>query len=200
MRLETFTGGAGDPAFEKHCFVQMRAANARIVVSIIQGTARWFAVKFRKTGFLASSNQFEKYELRPKISQEILCGESSKIPVEISSSWNNVQSEAIRKCLRKGGCVKDDVKLRPDSPTRDAEIEGADFDDFVAIDDEVATSTEPDPQAIFQFILDEAGMSVEASSAGDDAEKESDSETEMVQKLNEEHVGCMLTQLKCFAA
>ncbi|KFD59806.1 hypothetical protein M514_28024 [Trichuris suis] len=55
-----------------------------------------------------------------------------------------------------------------------------DFEDFVAIDDEVATSTEPDPQAVYQSILAEAGMSVEASSAGDDAEEKSDDETEMV--------------------
>ncbi|CDW54765.1 hypothetical protein TTRE_0000303501 [Trichuris trichiura] len=59
-------------------------------------------------------------------------------------------------------------------------------------DDEVATSTELDPQAIFQSILAEAGMSVEASSAGDDTEEESDNKTEMVQKLKEEDVGRML--------
>ncbi|KFD61452.1 hypothetical protein M514_26348 [Trichuris suis] len=69
---------------------------------------------------------------------------------------------------------------------------GVDFEDFVAIDDEVATSTEPDPQAVYQSILAEAGMSVEASSAGDDAEEESDDETEMVQKLKGEDVGRML--------
>ncbi|CDW55944.1 hypothetical protein TTRE_0000421801 [Trichuris trichiura] len=76
---------------------------------------------------------------------------------------------------------EDDVELQPDSPTREAEIEEADFEDFVVIDDEVATSTEPDPQVIFQSMLSEARMSVKASSTGGDAE-ESDDETEMVKK------------------
>ncbi|CDW60988.1 Related to protein CS029, probably involved in pr e-mRNA splicing [Trichuris trichiura] len=75
-----------------------------------------------------------------------------------------------------------------------------DFEDFVALDNEVATSTEPDLQAIFQSILAEAGMSVEASSARDDAKEESDNEMEMVQKLKEEDVVRMLAELKCFAA
>ncbi|KFD60384.1 hypothetical protein M514_27430 [Trichuris suis] len=121
----------------------------------------------------------------------------------ISSSWNKLQPEATRKCFRRAGFVRDqedDVELCPDGLTREAEIEGVDFEDFVAIDDEVATSTEPDPQAVYQSILAEAGMSVEASSAGDDAEEESDDETEMVQKLKEEDVGRMLAQLRCFAA
>ncbi|KFD51206.1 hypothetical protein M514_07970 [Trichuris suis] len=43
-------------------------------------------------------------------------------------------------------------------------------------------------------------MSVEASSGGDDAEGESDDETEMVQNLKEEDVRRMLAQLRCFAA
>ncbi|KFD45854.1 hypothetical protein M513_13267 [Trichuris suis] len=100
-----------------------------------------------------------------------------------SSSWNKLQPEATRKCFRRAGFVRDqedDVELRPDSPTREAEIEGVDFEDFVAIGDEAATSTEPDPQAVYQSILAEAGMSVEASSAGEDAEEESDDETEVV--------------------
>ncbi|CDW53419.1 hypothetical protein TTRE_0000168401 [Trichuris trichiura] len=63
------------------------------------------------------------------------------------------------------------------------------------MDDELATSTEPDPQAIFQSILAEAGLSPE-----DDVEAESENETEMVQKLKEEDVGRVLLQLKCFAA
>ncbi|KFD45819.1 hypothetical protein M514_13300 [Trichuris suis] len=120
-----------------------------------------------------------------------------------SSSWNKLQPEAIRKCFRRAGFVRDqedDVELRPDSLTREAEIEGVDFQNFVAIDDEVTTSTEPGPQAIFQSILAEAGVSLEASSAGDDAEEESDDETEMVQKLKEEDVGRLLAQLRCFAA
>ncbi|CDW59322.1 Armadillo repeat-containing protein 6 [Trichuris trichiura] len=90
---------------------------------------------------------------------------------------------------------EDNVELQPDSPTREAETEGVDFENFVAIEDEVATSTEPDPQALFQTILAEAGMSVETSCAGDQAEEESDNETEMVQKLKEEDVGRMLAQM-----
>ncbi|KFD65020.1 hypothetical protein M514_22737 [Trichuris suis] len=120
----------------------------------------------------------------------------------ISSCWNKVQPEAVRKCFRRAGFVKDqedDVELRPDSLTREAEIEGVDFQNFVVIDDEVTSSTEPNPQAIFQSILAEAGVSVEASSSGDDAE-ESDDETEMVQKLKEEDVGRVLAQVSCFAA
>ncbi|CDW59543.1 hypothetical protein TTRE_0000788001 [Trichuris trichiura] len=94
---------------------------------------------------------------------------------------------------------EDDVELRPDSPTSEVEIEGVNFKDFVAMDDEFATSTEPDPEAIFQSILAEEGMSVKANRAGE-AEEESDNETEMVQKLKEENVGRMLAQLECFAA
>ncbi|KFD65107.1 hypothetical protein M514_22687 [Trichuris suis] len=115
------------------------------------------------------------------------------LPVTWRSNKGAWMTAAIFK--ERAGFVRDqedDVELRPDSPTREAEIEGVDFEDFVAIDDEVATSTEPDPQAVYQSILAEAGMSVEASSAGDDAEEESDDETEMVQKLKQEDVGRML--------
>ncbi|CDW57961.1 hypothetical protein TTRE_0000626201 [Trichuris trichiura] len=82
----------------------------------------------------------------------------------------------------------------------EAEIEGVNFEVFFAIDDELATSTVPNPHAIFQSILAEAGISVEASSAGDDAEEESDNETEMVQKLKKEDIRRMVAQLRCFAA
>ncbi|KFD50098.1 hypothetical protein M513_09058 [Trichuris suis] len=63
-----------------------------------------------------------------------------------SSSWNKLQPEATRKCFRRAGFVRDqedDVELCPDGLTREAEIEGVDCEDFVAIDDEVATSTNP---------------------------------------------------------
>ncbi|CDW59844.1 hypothetical protein TTRE_0000818501 [Trichuris trichiura] len=100
--------------------------------------------------------------------------------------------------MRRAGFVRDEedhVELRPDSPTPEVEIEGVNFEDFVSMDDELATSTEPDPQTIFQSILAEAGLSPE-----DDVEEESENETEVVQKLKEEDVGRVLAQLKCFAA
>ncbi|CDW59709.1 hypothetical protein TTRE_0000804901 [Trichuris trichiura] len=90
----------------------------------------------------------------------------------INASWNKVQPEAMIKCFRRAEFIRDeegDVDLQANSLTREAEIERVDFKDFVAIDDEATSSTETDPQAIFQSILAEAGMSVKASSAGDDA-------------------------------
>ncbi|CDW60189.1 hypothetical protein TTRE_0000855001 [Trichuris trichiura] len=101
--------------------------------------------------------------------------------------------------FKRAGFVRDEedhVELWPDSPTPEVEIEGVNLEDFVSTDDELATSTEPDPQAYFQSILAEAGLSPE-----DDVEEESENETEeMVQKLKEEDVGRVLAQLKCFAA
>ncbi|KFD45505.1 hypothetical protein M513_13612 [Trichuris suis] len=172
-------------------FKQMRAWNARISGPVTQEVARRFALEFELTGFQASSGRLEKFMLRHKISQKILCGESNEVPVEVledfiakfryfasgfkeESIFNADECALPLKAMPDRSLAlkdqEDDVELRPDSPTREAEIEGVDFEDFVAIGDEAATSTEPDPQAVYQSILAAAGMSVEASSAGDDAE------------------------------
>ncbi|CDW59311.1 hypothetical protein TTRE_0000764301 [Trichuris trichiura] len=50
---------------------------------------------------------------------------------------------------------ENDVELQPDNPTREGEFEEVDFENSVAMD-ELATSTEPDPPAIFQSMLAEA--------------------------------------------
>ncbi|CDW58298.1 hypothetical protein TTRE_0000660501 [Trichuris trichiura] len=118
------------------------------------------------------------------------------------SPWNKVQPEAVRKFFKRAELVSDqenDFELRSSSLTREAETEGVDFEHFAATDDEVGTSTEPDPQTIFQTIVAEAGMSLEGSTARDDAEEGSDNETEIIQKLKEEDVGRIIVQLKCFA-
>ncbi|KFD50138.1 hypothetical protein M513_08977 [Trichuris suis] len=47
-----------------------------------QEIARRFALEFELTGFQASSGRLEKFMLRHKISQKILCGESNEVPVE----------------------------------------------------------------------------------------------------------------------
>ncbi|KFD64096.1 hypothetical protein M514_23806 [Trichuris suis] len=61
----------------------MRAGNARISGPVTQEVARRFALEFGLTGFQASSDWHEKFKLRHKISQKILCGESNEVPVEI---------------------------------------------------------------------------------------------------------------------
>ncbi|KFD51314.1 hypothetical protein M513_07719, partial [Trichuris suis] len=64
-------------------FKQMRAGNARISGPVTQEVARRFALEFELTGFQASSGRLEKFMLRHKISQKILCGESNEVPVEV---------------------------------------------------------------------------------------------------------------------
>ncbi|CDW58383.1 hypothetical protein TTRE_0000669301 [Trichuris trichiura] len=84
--------------------------------------------------------------------------------------------EAQMDCKRAGFLrdQEDNAELRPDSATREGEVEAVDFEDLIAIDD---------PRAIFCSALAEGGMSVEASSTGDDAEEESDNEMEMYRWL-----------------
>ncbi|KFD62104.1 hypothetical protein M514_10661 [Trichuris suis] len=48
----------------------------------IQEVARRFALEFGLTGFQASSGWLEKFKLRHKISQKILCGESNEVTFE----------------------------------------------------------------------------------------------------------------------
>ncbi|KFD50292.1 hypothetical protein M513_08792 [Trichuris suis] len=62
---------------------QMRAENARISGPVTQEVARRFALEFQLTGFQASSGRLEKFMLRHKISQKILCAESNEVPVEV---------------------------------------------------------------------------------------------------------------------
>ncbi|CDW59343.1 hypothetical protein TTRE_0000767501 [Trichuris trichiura] len=55
----------------------------------------------------------------------------------ISSSWNKVQPEALRKCFKRAGFFTDqdnNVEHQPGSLIHKAEVEAADFEDFIAMD------------------------------------------------------------------
>ncbi|KFD58162.1 hypothetical protein M514_00925 [Trichuris suis] len=80
----------------------------------------------------------------------------------------------IQKCFKKVGFVttqEHDALAASDNPSPMAEFEGVDFERFVAVDDEVATCSEADPEGVFQAILAEVRDSVKAHEAADKVEK-----------------------------
>ncbi|XP_023374322.1 desumoylating isopeptidase 2 isoform X1 [Otolemur garnettii] len=94
--LEKYSKDNGDPQRKKRktsldevnqatlsWFKQMRAVNARISGPMIREVAKKFAQEFGVADFQASSGWLEKFKLRNKISQKVLCGESNDVSAEV---------------------------------------------------------------------------------------------------------------------
>ncbi|KFD63849.1 hypothetical protein M514_23997 [Trichuris suis] len=106
----------------------------------------------------------------------------------------------ITKTQTCGPHVEATSSAASDNPGPMAEFEGVDLEGFVAVDDEVATCSEPDPEAVFQAILTEVRDSVKVREAADEPEEASEDDTEMAETLKEEDVRHLIMQLKSFAA
>ncbi|XP_053410229.1 zinc finger protein 205 isoform X4 [Nycticebus coucang] len=79
------------------------------------------------------------------------------------------------------------------------EFEGVNFEDFVVMDDEVATYNEPDPEAVFQVILTKIQTSIKEPETADKVEDASEDDTEIAETPEEEDVRHLMMQLKSFA-
>ncbi|KFD51300.1 hypothetical protein M514_07900 [Trichuris suis] len=73
-----------------------------------------------------------------------------------------------------------------DNPSPIAEFEGVDFEGFLAMDDEVATCSEPAPEAVFQAIMAEVRVSVKVHEATDEVKEASEDDTEMAETPKED--------------
>ncbi|XP_023364593.1 butyrophilin-like protein 10 [Otolemur garnettii] len=91
----------------------------------------------------------------PRISQKVFCGEFREVPVEVS--FKNDDMFNAGKC---GLCLK--------SPM--GEFKGVDFEGCIAMDEEEAACSEPDPEAIFQTILTRVQTSIKAQEPADEME------------------------------
>lgn len=123
----------------------------------------------------------------------------------INSAWNKVKQTTITNCFKKAGFVTAATSVQEDElPLSPLPVfDGVCFEDYVTMDDKLATCVEPDPEAIFNEILSATNHSEDSKVQEIDSEEEddpSDDETEKHPTVKEDDVKRIMEQLKDFAA